>query len=71
MLDPVGRIGTGDAFAAGLLYGLLRGTGTAEAVKFGAAAAHLKQSVAGDVNVVTVEEVRAVLGGGPADRIRR
>jgi 2-dehydro-3-deoxygluconokinase len=71
VLDPVGRIGTGDAFAAGLLYGLLRGTGTAEAVEFGAAAAHLKQSVAGDVNVVTVEEVRAVLAGGPADRIRR
>ena len=71
VLDPVGRIGTGDAFAAGLLYGLLQSTGTAEAVEFGAAAAHLKQSVAGDINVVTVDEVRAVLAGGPTDRVRR
>jgi 2-dehydro-3-deoxygluconokinase len=71
VVDAVGRIGTGDAFAAGLLRGLFAGAGTAEAVEFGAAAAHLKQSVRGDVNVVTTGEVQAVLDGIVTDRVRR
>ncbi len=71
VLDPVGRIGTGDAFAAGLLQGILTGSPPARTVEFATAAAHLKQSISGDVNVVTVAEVDAVLAGAPADRIVR
>jgi 2-dehydro-3-deoxygluconokinase len=71
ILDPTGRIGTGDAFAAGLLWGLLLGQPSAATVQFAAAAAHLKQSVRGDVNVVTVDEVEAVVAGAATDRVRR
>jgi 2-dehydro-3-deoxygluconokinase len=71
VLDPMGRIGTGDAFAAGLLRGILSGTPPARTVEFAAAAAHLKQSIRGDVNLVTVAEVDAVLAGASADRIVR
>jgi 2-dehydro-3-deoxygluconokinase len=61
--DQVGRIGTGDAFAAGLLRGLLLAEPGARVVEFAAAAAHLKQSVTGDVNLVTVDEVERVIAG--------
>ena len=71
ILDPVGRIGTGDAFAAGLLRGILAGTPPARTVEFAAAAAHLKQSIRGDVNLVTVAEVDAAVAGDPADRVVR
>jgi 2-dehydro-3-deoxygluconokinase len=71
VLDPVGRIGTGDAFTAGLLRGLLVGAPASEAVEFAAAAAHLKQSIRGDINIVTVDEVEAVLRGTDTDRVRR
>jgi 2-dehydro-3-deoxygluconokinase len=72
--DHVGRIGTGDAFAAGLLRGLLLGEPGARVVEFAAAAAHLKQSVPGDVNLVTVDEVERVVVGDmdqTAERIER
>ncbi len=71
VLDPVGRIGTGDAFAAGLLRGVLSGSPPARTVEFATAAAHLKQSIRGDVNLVTVAEVDAVIAGAPADRVVR
>jgi 2-dehydro-3-deoxygluconokinase len=71
ILDPTGRIGTGDAFAAGLLRGFLLGHPSVPTVEFAAAAAHLKQSVRGDVNVVTVDEVEDVVGGTTTDRVRR
>jgi 2-dehydro-3-deoxygluconokinase len=71
IVDPIGRIGTGDAFAAGLLQGVLTGRPLTETVEFATAAAHLKQSIKGDVNLVTVAEVEAAMTGGPTDRVRR
>lgn len=71
ILDPAGRIGTGDAFTAGLLRGLLLGADCSDAIRFATAAAHLKQSVRGDINIATASEVQAVLSGAPADRVRR
>lgn len=71
VVDAVGRIGTGDAFAAGLLRGVLTGVPGSSAIEFAAAAAHLKQSIRGDVNVVTVAEVEAVVDGGGSERVRR
>lgn len=71
VLDGLGRIGTGDAFSAGILRGVLLAHDLERTVEFAAAAAHLKQSIAGDVNLVTVAEVEdAVLGRDP-DRIAR
>ena len=48
----VDRIGAGDAFAAGVLHGLLSGMGDADSLHFGLAAACLKHSVPGDFNLV-------------------
>jgi 2-dehydro-3-deoxygluconokinase len=59
----VDRIGTGDAFAAGMLHGLNSGWNDAEALEFGLAAAALKHSIAGDFNVVCEEQVQSVCKG--------
>ncbi len=57
----VDRIGGGDAFAAGVLHGLLTGMDDAESLHFGLAAACLKHSVPGDFNRVDRDDVRAVM----------
>lgn len=54
----VDRVGGGDAFAAGVLFGVTRGWPDAEALAFGLAAAGLKHSIYGDFNLFTVDEVR-------------
>ncbi len=56
----VDRVGTGDAFGAGLIYALVKQMGACEAVEFGAAANCLKHSIVGDANCVTVAEVAAL-----------
>jgi 2-dehydro-3-deoxygluconokinase len=71
IVDATGRIGTGDAFAAGLLRGLLLAETPQRVVDFATAAAHLKQSIQGDVNLVSIAEVEAVIVGEATDRIRR
>ncbi|HWS25136.1 MAG TPA: sugar kinase [Xanthomonadales bacterium] len=55
----VDRIGTGDAFAAGVLHGLISGLGTAQALHFGLGAACLKHSIPGDFNRVGIGDVEA------------
>ena len=63
----VDRIGTGDAFAAGILHGLLTGMPIADTVRFGLAAACLKHSIPGDFNLVEradVEDLVAQAGFG-------
>jgi 2-dehydro-3-deoxygluconokinase len=59
----VDRIGTGDAFAAGVLHGLLRDWKDARALEFGLGAAALKHSVAGDFNLASEAQVQAVCSG--------
>jgi 2-dehydro-3-deoxygluconokinase len=58
----VDRIGRGDAFAAGFLYGHLRG-GPADGLRYGSALAALKQTFPGDVCRTTLGEVEAVIRG--------
>lgn len=53
----VDRIGTGDAFAAGVLHGLLTGMEPAAAVHFGLGAACLKHSIPGDFNLASIADV--------------
>jgi len=67
----VDRIGGGDSFAAGLIYGLLTGRGHAAALRFAVAASALKQTVPGDFNRVTVAEVDALAKGDASGRVRR
>lgn len=66
----VDRIGAGDAFAAGVLHGLLSGRSDADSLQFGLAAACLKHSVPGDFNLVDEAEVLAVVRNDGLD-VRR
>ncbi len=67
----VDRIGTGDAFAAGLIHGLATlGTG-AEALGFAVAAGALKHSIPGDWNLSTEADISAAARGDRAGRVRR
>jgi 2-dehydro-3-deoxygluconokinase len=59
----VDRIGTGDAFAAGVLHGLLRGWDEAQTLDFGLAAAVVKHSIAGDFNLASEAQVEAARAG--------
>jgi 2-dehydro-3-deoxygluconokinase len=68
----VDRVGGGDAFAAGLIYGL--GVSKMEpqaALDFSVAASCLKHSVWGDVNLVTLAEVEALVAGNASGRVAR
>jgi len=71
VLDIVDRVGTGDAFAAGLIYGLHCGMHDAEALEFAAAASCLKHSIPGDMNFCSVGEVQQLVAGGASGRILR
>lgn len=67
----VDRVGAGDGFAAGLIYALLEGYTSADAIEFSAAASCLKHSVEGDYNIISVDEAAALAGGDSAGRILR
>ena len=63
----VDRIGGGDAFAAGVLHGLLSGWDDADSLRFGHAAGCLKHAVPGDFNLCDEEAVLALVRGGRLD----
>jgi 2-dehydro-3-deoxygluconokinase len=69
-LDVLDRVGGGDGFASGLIYGLLGGEDPAEAVKLGWAHGALLTTFPGDTTMATAEQVRAFAKGGSA-RIQR
>ena len=63
----VDRIGGGDAFAAGVLHGLLSGWDDADSLRFGHAAGCLKHTVPGDFNLVDADDVMALVRGERLD----
>ena len=67
----IDRVGTGDAFAAGLIYSFLEGKADQEALSFGVAAAWLKHSISGDFTSVSVQEVAQLLAGETTGRVER
>ena len=67
----VDRVGGGDSFAAGVIYGLLEGRNFKDALEFGVAASALKHTVLGDLNMVTVDEVENLLKGDASGRVQR
>jgi 2-dehydro-3-deoxygluconokinase len=67
----VDRVGGGDSFAAGLIYGLLSGKTGQEALEFAVAASCLKHSVSGDFNLVSLAEVEALVKGDASGRVQR
>ena len=67
----IDRVGGGDSFGGGLIYSLLTGKTTQEAVEFAVAASALKHSIEGDYNMMTVSEVEKLAGGDGSGRIQR
>ena len=67
----IDRIGGGDSFAGGLIYGLVTGRSPDAALRFAVAASALKQTIPGDFNRVSVEEVDRLAGGDASGRVQR
>lgn len=67
----IDRVGGGDSFAGGLIHGLLVKATQGEALEFAVAASALKHTIAGDMNMVSVEEVEALAGGDASGRVQR
>jgi 2-dehydro-3-deoxygluconokinase len=71
ILDIVDRVGSGDSFAAGLIYGRLAGMAAPDALAFAVAASCLKHSIPGDFNRVSVSEVQRLAAGDASGRVSR
>ena len=69
--DIVDRVGGGDSFSGGLIYGLNTYSTQAEALEFAVAASCLKHTISGDFNRVTVKEVESLMKGSGSGRVER
>lgn len=67
----VDRIGGGDSFAAGFIYGMLNKETMNDALEFATAASALKHTIEGDQNLVTISEVEQLLQGDKSGRVKR
>jgi 2-dehydro-3-deoxygluconokinase len=67
----IDRIGGGDAFTAGVIYGLLMGETSQRTIEFAAAASCLKHTIPGDFNLVSIDEVKHLMEGKDFGRIQR
>ena len=70
-IQLVDRVGGGDAFAAGLIAGLLTREDSREALEFAVAASCLKQTIPGDFNLVSSQEVENLVRGSGSGRVER
>ena len=69
--DIVDRVGGGDSFAGGLIYGLNSYESRQQALEFAVAASCLKHSIVGDFNRVEVQDVEKLMGGDGTGRVQR
>ncbi len=69
--DIVDRVGGGDAFSAGMIFGLISGMDDIDSLNFAVAASCLKHSIQGDKNLVSVDEVTRLMEGEASGRILR
>jgi 2-dehydro-3-deoxygluconokinase len=69
--DIVDRVGGGDSFAAGLIFGLLEYGDEAKALEFAVAASALKHSIPGDYNLATRQEIERLAAGDGSGRVNR
>lgn len=67
----VDRVGSGDSFASGLIYGLVTGMPMKDAAEFGVAASALKHTIPGDLNHATLEDVKGLMKGDASGRVQR
>jgi 2-dehydro-3-deoxygluconokinase len=71
LLRLVDRVGGGDSFAAGLIFAMLDGQSPEVALRFAVAASALKQTIPGDFNRVSVDEIRRLASGDESGRVLR
>ncbi len=67
----VDRVGSGDSFASGFIFGLVTGLPMGEAAEFGVAASALKHTIPGDLNHATLSEVSTLMKGDASGRVQR
>lgn len=67
----IDRVGSGDSFASGFIYGLVTGMALPEAAEFGVAASALKHTIPGDMNHATLAEVKDLMKGDGSGRVQR
>ena len=67
----VDRVGSGDSFASGFIYGLVSGMELKDAAEFGVAASALKHTIPGDMNHATLSEVKGLMKGDASGRVQR
>lgn len=67
----VDRVGGGDSFGSGLIHCLVNGKSLRESLEFAVAASALKQTIPGDMNLVTENEVMEVVKGNVSGRVQR
>lgn len=67
----VDRVGSGDSFASGFIFGLVTGMTLSEAAEFGVAASALKHTIPGDLNHATLTEVKELMKGDGSGRVQR
>lgn len=70
-MQIVDRVGGGDSFGAGLIYGITENMSDRDTLEFAVAASCLKHSIEGDFNMVSVDEVKALCGGDGSGRVQR
>lgn len=70
-LQIVDRVGGGDSFASGLIYGLLTKNNSRNALEFAVATSSLKHTIPGDFNLVSTDEVENLLESGGSGRVER
>ena len=67
----VDRVGSGDSFASGFIFGLVTGMSLSESAEFGVAASALKHTIPGDLNHATLKEVKELMKGDGSGRVQR
>jgi 2-dehydro-3-deoxygluconokinase len=67
----IDRVGSGDSFASGFIYGLVSGMKMIDAAEFGVAASALKHTISGDLNHATLNEVNSLMKGDASGRVQR
>ena len=71
MTHIIDRVGGGDSFAGGLIYGLNNYSNCEDALNFAVAASCLKHTISGDFNRVTVKDVKGLMDGDGSGRVQR
>jgi 2-dehydro-3-deoxygluconokinase len=69
--DIIDRVGSGDSFAAGMIYGLINGLDPGSTLEFAVAASSLKHTIQGDFNLSTKEEVDHLVQSEGSGRVQR